>query len=75
MKKELWWLLLGLGAILAKVLPTGNIGIAWAADQFAHRGTSFNNATFWVLLLILGIWLAADLVSRLRTGRQGTSFR
>jgi hypothetical protein len=28
MKKELWWLFLLLGAMLAKILPTGHLGIA-----------------------------------------------
>jgi hypothetical protein len=67
MNKELCWLLLLLGAMLAKILPTGHVGIAWAVDKYTHRGASFNDIAFWILLITLAIWLAGDILSRLPT--------
>jgi hypothetical protein len=68
MTKYLCWAILLLGAVLAKILPTGNIEIAWAVNKNTHQGTSFNNVIFWILLITLAIWIVADISRRMRTG-------
>ena len=67
MKKEIWWLALLVVAAAVKMfnIPS-NWGISWTVSPGLRRGEPMSTVIFWALLLIVAIWVLADLAHRWR---------